>query len=564
MSPSQDEQRELSWMEYNWVRETYGILYSLANRPLSFGNQIAVVKARKDIEAIMADMSLHEDCGVLLSPAATRVLTAVLGAIGEEAPMAVGWSLAGSVAAALELRFPYAPEPMSYMAALGPAEISSLVIQVGPAIGVGDELLVARALIERAASLGTVDLCVSSSRPQLWTWSPQVEPLQDRACLGALRYVEAMSAQERARAGYVYVDFIRAPCEAAYVGPQGLSYAGYWDMGKARGRIFDRADGLTYTIRYPDGLPTNRWLECRWAAGRLLPRGSEDRSPSPALCHIWPVDAGHLCVQTLTSKPSLMLPPDFYVDVITRITESTGVPREVRFLSSPVQEGQGLIDRAAELLSHRLRDVPVVIEAGGDLAHVSSVIGKSGLLIGPDTFTTHFGVLHGRPQIVITLPQHEAWVNTASPTVTVYQSGDIAQLVEGVVSAGCAMLDQGDPGMAAVDDQALAWATSLSELNNLVRRFLHDGDPRVVKDASAQVEALHDVLVRLHILARLDQSVSAALAQVIDSTKILSSLAFDPTPYGEEEDKARALTRWYHRIASSNLSGLLLTRHVYA
>ncbi|MBD2896929.1 hypothetical protein amrb99_58810 [Actinomadura sp. RB99] len=546
------------WSEYVRVRELHGILHSLANRPLSAGNQSAVRSAQKKIGALLAELAAESSADSLMQPEVLSVLMPVLGAAGGDMPMTAARSVVGSVGAALRGSFPVAPEPICHVARLDPASVRRLVVQMGPTIGLGDELLLARALAERAAATG-VSVEVASERPGLWTWYEGARPVEDSGCVAALRRVAELPAAERARTAYLHIDFDAAPGEAVYIGPPGLAFAGHWSMQGARGRLLDPSDQITYSLRYPDGLPESRWLESRWMAGRVLPGGAGDR-PVTAPGGAWRAARmprrGRVVLQVLTSKPSLMLPAQLYAKIVARLAATTNAVTEVRLLSAPDQVGRDVVARAADAIRDGSPVQAVTVEAGTDLAHTFASVRDAEVFLGPDTFTAHVAALAGVPQVSMSLPEHAAWRSVAAPTVTVPLVGDQGTTARRVVQAASAMLSTSRT--EALDHQAATWAERIARIDDAVCRYLHDEDPGGLQPLAEEIKPAHDTVT---VLTRATPTDAAWLT---DDLPAMPPPAAESAHYHRPADLANAMVRWYRGIAASNLSGLLLARKAVA
>ncbi|WP_262401688.1 glycosyltransferase family 9 protein [Actinomadura sp. CNU-125] len=514
--------------------------------------------AQKKIGALLADLADEGSEDSLVRPEVLSVLMPVFGAAGADAPAAAARSLVSSIGAALRGSFPVPPEPICHVARLDPSSVRRLVVQVGPTIGLGDELLLARALAERAMATG-VELEVASERPGLWTWYEGARPVDGTGCLAALHRVTELPGAERARTAYLHIDFDTTPGEAVYIGPPGLAFAGHWSMQCAGGRLLDPSDQVTYGLRYPDGLPESRWSESRWMAGRVLPGGAGDRAvdapDGPWRAARMP-RRGRVVLQVLTSKPSLMLPPRFYAEIVARLAATTDAVTEVRLLSAPDPAGRELVARTADAIRDGSPVQAVTVEADTDLAHTFASVRDAELFLGPDTFTTHVAAMAGVPQVSMALPEHSAWFSVAAPAVTVPFMGDQRPFAERVVQAASAMLSHART--EPLDRQAATWAERIARIDEAVRHYLHDEEPGALLPLAEETKLAHDLVT---VLTR---ATPPDVAWLTDGLPVTPPPAAESAQYHRPTDLANALVRWYRDIATSNLSGLLLARKAAA
>ncbi|WP_207943425.1 hypothetical protein [Actinomadura sp. KC345] len=514
--------------------------------------------ARKKTDALLAELAAESSTDSLVQPEVLSVLMSVLGTASDDTPMTAARSVVSSIGAALRDSFPIPPEPICHVARLDPSSVRRLVVQVGPTIGLGDELLLSRALAERAAATG-VELEVASERPGLWTWYEGARPVDGTGCVAALRHIAELPDVERARTAYLHIDFETTPGETVYIGPPRLAFAGHWAMQGATGRLLDPSDQITYGLRYPDGLPESRWLESRWLAGRVLPDGAGAR-PVDAPCGAWRAARtprpGRMLLQVLTSKPSLMLPPEFYTTIVAQLAATTHAVTEVRLLNAPDQAGRDLVARTAKSIRDGSPVQAVTVEPDTDLAHTFASVRDAELFLGPDTFTTHVAALAGVPQVSMSLPEHSAWLSVAAPAVTVPFLGDRGLFTQRVVQAAAAMLSTSRT--EPLDQRAATWAERIARIDEAVRHYLHDEDPGALLPLVEEIKLTHDTVT---VLTR---------ATPPDVAWLTGGLSATPPPaagsahYHRPADLANAMVRWYREIAASNLSGLLLARKAVA
>src|SRR5690606_31459563 len=86
-------------------------------------------------------------------------------------------------------------------------QLLQLVVSVGPTIGLGDEFILARSLLERAADVGA-QIHVETRRFDLWNClQGPVMPLGPPPFAGP-RFINAMPPDVAARTGYIFADFL--------------------------------------------------------------------------------------------------------------------------------------------------------------------------------------------------------------------------------------------------------------------------------------------------------------------------------------------------------------------
>ena len=164
-----------------------------------------------------------------------------------------------------------------------PKHTKTLIVLIGPTIGIGDETLMARAVLERARQLGGLSVWVSSHNHDIWSRLDEGSRLLELPPLGGHKAIADLDAGERGLTGLLYLDFLESdPSWSLYDGPSGISFAARWYMGPAIGMAIDCGRGMRYELRYPSGLPSSRWIQSRWFTRSLL-RGVGVPLPNPAV-----------------------------------------------------------------------------------------------------------------------------------------------------------------------------------------------------------------------------------------------------------------------------------------
>lgn len=561
------------WRENLLLRELEATMRTLAARVLSYGNTQALLEAREGIGALIETLS-EDTSSEVLSRRAIEALATLFRASDGHPPAAFARLAVNALEDALtvaygEMAGAGEPAVVTHGAAALPGRIREVVVEVGPTIGLGDELLFAAALAERGEAAPGVSLRVSSRRPALWSWSDRAGPLPAPPPLGGIDHLVSLTPAERRRAAYLRLDFLDGPPGSpAYIGPTDVAYGGSWAMGRARGQIERPREDLRHVFRYPESLPECRWLEARWAAGRLMPPGAGGAGDAgggggagmTAGTRVGVGDAGggaapaRLVLQVLTAKPSLMFPPGFYVRTIEEMRGRYGAAIEVRLLPAPSTADAPIVATAAHALVAAFGTASVEVAEPMSLEEVIGTVRGADLVLGPDSFTTHVADLYRVPQVVIAHHEHRAWATPFRPRVDVHQSrSGVVALSDQAATAGASLLAARRGPLT--DEQSRAageWRTRMGGVDGWVRGCLHgerttdaDGDA-FSRAAAVQVLLAGNPSLRTEAL-RLGEHLPPA--------------RLDPGRYDDREEAAHALVRWYHRLTTTKLSGVLLACH---
>ena len=439
--------------------------------------------------------------------------------------------------------------PCCFVAEPAGLSLERLVVAMGPTIGLGDEVLAARALVERAQAVTGVSIHVSTHNFDLWKClQGPVSPLPAPP-LGAFHYLDSLSPAERKRTGFVFVDFLITDVSPdPYFGPPGIAYGGRWSMGAADCDFLDLTRNLRHRSRYPDGLPASRWLEARWMAGRVLhgnpaaERGLEPRSAGPR------GPRRRVVLQALTAKPRLTFPNEFYCDIFSRVVRA--VPDfELQMIPNPTQQGQALVLELMDSLADVVPSVAIPAPEVNSLSGVFQRLAQSDLLFGPDTLTSHLAALMGLPQVTISLPEHQAWRTIESPCLSVVADRPKEELIDACARGIVAFLKIDDlRDEARIASGSRDWRESIERVEHMVAHYLHSGSfhqPPGAAELIGHIQQLYG-----QIAPEIGRWTGNEAAQAP-----LASL--DLSVFDHFEDRARALVRWYRAVQLTETAAIL-------
>lgn len=528
-------------------REAYGILQGLAMRPLSEGDDGALLSALvalRTIEEKLADIGTGD-----------HQLTALrffIGQIDRLPPTMIARTLVRSLESRLlsitgsDVEFPQAfTSP-----AVTPRSLEKLVVQVGPTIGVGDETLLARAWLERAQHMG-VRLAVCTRRPDLWVGLEGEVGVLPPPPFGAIQHLSACTQSELNDIGYLFADFLRSdPCPSSLAAVGQVRMAGRWFMGAMEGDLTDVPAEMRYVLHYPQHLPACRWLECRWAAAQFLPRSQGAgilksrmwREPTPR--------SDFLLLQTLTSKPELMLPSAFYRDVFMRAYGVLGRSFKIEVLPAPTHKGQAIVVETVSALQRTIGKEWVHHPPSMRLDEIYGRVASSALLFGIDTFSSHFAAQAGTPQITIHLPEHTPWLSVGAPCFSITNTPDRRHLMTQCAYRLAATLNlifsQTGRNIA---DAGVAWRALMRTIDHSVLGIIQ-GNPPPVEYLQEQVVAAQ----RLYLEHATEVGRVMGLAW---PARLPAFCRFNALVYDNEIEAGAAVARWYQAIAISEVSAAL-------
>ncbi len=535
------------WVELALCRDIYGILQTLATRPLSKGHDGAVLRARERLKQDAEELARNRR--EILGDSQLQLLRTFIHRIEHVPPEVVARTLIGPLGDLLgQSRNGHVEYPCSFVADLLEQNVSHLVVTVGPTIGLGDEILAARALIERGRSLGKVSLLVSTHHFGLWSCQPGPVTCLPPPPVGAFEFIESLPLTQRDCTAFLFIDFLSTDLHPEpYSGPPGIAYGGRWAMGNCQCDILEFKKLRRHRSRYPEGLPECRWLEARWMAGRVL-RGAPSGSEEPA-GESPPRSSKCLLLQPLTAKPGLTFPPEFYHEVFVCVTEA--VPElDLQVIPSPTRKGQALIEELLEALRPVVPSVQVTAPEATALADVVRRLSCADVLFGPDTFTGHLAALLGVPQVTISLPEHRAWRTVGSPALGVVAGRTLDLLADACARRIVAFLNL--PEWRA--DRVFAsgrreWQRRMRQVDSIVREYLHEGQfdpPPQLAEAVLCIRSLYEQM-------------APTVHRMIGDASPPPACSLDLSCFDHSEDMARALARWYHAVALSDVAGILGT-----
>ena len=546
------------WREHLVLRELAATMATLSSRVLSYGNREALLEAGSDMQVLLDQLAAPGGGGAIISSQAVESLRSLLGSMRGASPAAFARVALTPVEDALavayvEMRGDGERGVVSYGQRRLPLRSADrILIEVGPTIGLGDELLFACAVAERAASAPYVGVLASTRRHQLWSLHSGFSKIALPPPLGVVDELARLAPDARRRTAVARLDFLPGPTGSpAYVGPGDVAYGGYWTMGPAEGQFVEPRAGVRHVWRYPGSLPQCRWFEARWAAGRIVP-GSRPAGPSAEPAR-HSVDRPRVVLQVLTAKPSLMFPPRFYVRVLDALRRSFDDDFVVEVLPAPSAADSAAVANAVACLRAALGEDRVEACPATGLEGVVAAVRAADLLIGPDSFTTHVADLLRVPQVVIAHHEHAAWITPFRPRITVHPSrAGVDALVDSVGGFAAALL-HATRGMdrAELSDVAAEWVTRLGTVDGWVRDFLHE--PGTV-EAELPLPDMSAV-GRLVAASPLLRTKSLELGERSPATRV------DLSAYEHPDEAAAAVVRWHHRMTTTKLSGLLLASH---
>lgn len=546
VAPPADGRPHSPWREVALVRELHGLAQVLSTRPWSVGNEIALLRARDDlVELGWSGVAELSSSAAPLAAVIERILADAEGV----APQALGARMLEPLARHLREDRTCSDVLDLYL----PSTVATprpevLVVSVGPTIGIGDEFLVARALARRCKALGT-HLCVSSRRSMLWdAVHPEVSILAGPPFGAAAELDDLVHDQTWDEVHSLHVDFLESdPAPHPYEGPPGVRRSGRWFMGTAIGDAFAAADRTHRFLRCPPGLPASRWIESQWVAARWIPGALPTTARTPGSQRTVP----RVILQTLTSKPYLILPPQFYAETLRRLDRRIGLPFVVDIIPAPTRAAQEYVRQVARQVADQLGADRIHLPDKLDLKQVLDHVRASDVLFGPDTFSAHFAAFARSPQVTLTMPQHLPWVSPGTPGLFVVLEGEPRALVDTCVRRLTALLS-----IAHDPDTRRHWHAA-------ARRWgapwcaLEEGVQRVLEGRSVDEACVDEAIASLNDLY---VSLRGAVGDLLGQSYRVAPPAFvrfSPSAYADEGERALALVRYYASYATSDLGGLM-------
>ncbi len=534
------------------TRELYGHLVVLATRPLSSGNRVTQEGSRRSVDEILAQLERHAQ--QVLSMRSLGVLREMVATSGATAPIRV---TAGAVLRALSLELRRSCDNGSIARTLHHSDesrplqpLKRLLVSIGPTIGVGDELIMANALVDRAARCG-VELELETRRPALWSLRSTTAKIAGRPPLALLKRLRA--TDDSSQTGYVFADFLNSdPCENMTFVPVTAGRVMRWVMGDSSLQILT-GERTLHSLRVPNGMPGAKAMECEWVAARVLP--ATDYAPPKARETRRPVRSREhesvILLQVLTSKPALMLPGKWWAACIQRARQLAGPRMRIDVVSGATTQERELTAQAAAELADALGSDSVRHLEVRSLAGVAQAVAEADVVLGPDTFTAHLAHSANVPQVTIGLREHDGWRRPATRSFYLDFDHDTTSLTAAAGARLALILHatrtQEKRGEFA--DQGRAWRRNLSRLHQDLIRFVQESE---LDDAN-----LREILPSLDRIAANGCDI---LARTLTSARGLGgSLPRSPRreDYPVELDFAIALQSWLHEVGTSDLSAVL-------
>jgi hypothetical protein len=536
------------------ARELYGHLLTLGMRPFSEGNDLALIDAQRQIADLLT--SLRGTQRAVFTDARLQLIEVMLRQTDVVPIAEVAQAIVRPIRELFALR--WADDGYVHLrdyCMWPPLPLDRVIVSVGPTIGIGDEILMARALIERAARCG-VALEVESARPSIWTAisAPPVRALASPPG-GTPERLAALNDASRRRTMVLRGDFLPSdPSAVPWYLPRGLGGTARWTFGNASAIIVDAVNRTICHVDYPAGMPASRTLEARWVAARLLPVPAAAPDLTLGTADLWrrPRNGANpvLLMQVLTSKPSLMLAPAFYAECLAHVRSTLGSLPDIRLLAGPTASTQAICQAIAAEIRARMPDAAVELvgplgfdDIGRELEHATA-------LFGPDTFTGHLAAIRGVPQVTLQLAEHRPWLNPSTPTFAVAVGDDRLLAVRQAADRLRFVL------LAARErfpDVQRSWAREWCECLQPVRLYVDaacDAPPPEHPRALAPFIARVSELLRTWERAGLGPTSDAAPPPAVDLDRY-------PSPV----DAWRAVATWYVHTASSDVSGAAHVLH---
>jgi hypothetical protein len=528
------------------ARELYGHLLTLGMRPFSEGNDLAFTEAQQQIALLLA--GLRDTPRTIFTDARLQLVETMLRQCDVIPIKEIAQTVVRPIRELFDVRWTDAGYVHLRDYAMWPAlPLDRVIVSVGPTIGIGDEILMAHALLDRAARCG-VAIEVESWRPSAWTaLSARVRLLGAPPGATPLRLAE-LSDAERRRTMVLRGDFLPSdPSAVPWYLPHGLGGTARWTFGNANAIIVDAVNRTICHVDYPSGMPASRTLETRWVAARLLPSVSArtDAAPSPIEVRRRPTNGAGptLLMQVLTSKPSLMLPPEFYAECLEYLRVALGFVPRIRLLLGPTPATQVICEAIAAAIRARVQGAEVALVGPFGFEDIGRELDAATALFGPDTFTGHLAAMRGVPQIMLQLAEHRPWVNPSTPTFAI-AVGDNRRLAarHAADRLRFCVLAAGEQLSDAQRSWARQWCDSLHPVREYVDGACEAPPPEHPRALAPYIQRVSQ-LRRTWERGTLDDEPVPAHPSTLDLDRY-------PSPI----DAWRALADWYVHTASSDVS----------
>lgn len=366
-----------------------------------------------------------------------------------------------------------------------------ILLAVGPNIGIGDEMILFRAVRRLHFRYPESRLLVSSTSPNLWSACEvphqAVYPTGDP--LAMYRQARRLLRQDPSSL-VVFAEFASAPIYRLLEAVEGFTRFLYIDTGAALGRAVDQAAGRVAEYAAPwdrsvyavlDLLLDSFGLPAVPSEKRLLrPRSSAAGRP-------------RIFVNPFSSKEAKQLTPSWWAGVLQELSSRldleaeifSGISAQTRAFAGEIAEGFRAAGGSARMTgSGTVHPIEETLQAAS----------ACDLILGLDTFTAHIGVLHPIPCVTVSFgPQWAAWRVPDAPALygsIIDSSRHVARLalrfLEAPLPAAAQALEAVKSRMEAVEEclehreygRLLALVESLQEeVGRLVA-----ADPEIARD----------------------------------------------------------------------------------
>lgn len=545
------------YVEYIIARELYGNLLSLATRPLSKGNDIALRDAKSSIEACIDKLSARHT--VMLSNKKIEMIKNMLE-MSDFIPLQ---SIAGTIVSSLHRMLKSHHSELNYWPVLngkcpvGYNELERLVVTVGPTIGLGDEFILAKALIRRSNQCNIL-LYVETKRIDLWNCIDRRIQHLGEPPLSSVKYFNTLSVNELRKTGYVYADFLKSdPAEIPPLMGQNLAFCGRWIFGDASGLLADTSLNRIFSFRYPKDMPLSRNMQCDWLAGRFCRRDGikgESSGISVPTVKTETKKSKTILLQTLTSKPQLIFSPQFYLRCFSALRRITDEKFSVIILPGPTERSRLLTDAVFDTMTKGLHGCSIERKQSKSLADVLSAVRNSDLLFGPDTFTSHIAAVYGIPQVTIHLPEHHAWRNPATKSFYLKLETNIDNL--DVAAARRIAFILGIDKLSSdswLHNQSELWKNGLQRLGEIIRQHTYGNQRYDLREAENIIQQFNDIFEDHQSIMR--KSIGIHAGDLEDRySRVNCNVDFRQDSY---EGLLNNLSLWFNNAGCTDLSGVL-------
>lgn len=532
-------------------RELFGFLLTLATRPFSDGNDIALLENKRVTNTLVS--KLEKSPRRLLSDRHLRLIRSILN-LADTIPIQ---SVAGTITGALSdllsgLSADYLGLSVQYNEKLPSIkEINRIVISIGPTIGVGDEILIAKALVERIQA-DDIAVYVETRRFGIWEWQHKRFTFIGEPPLSCIEYIDSLSSDSRRKTGYIYADFLKSdPTQAPFVVPKDIAFSGRWIFGNASGVAVYPDKKAAYEFKYPDTMPLNRNIECSWIVSKFIPcmdtNGFCSEYTPPVRTY---VRDKSVLVQVLTSKPRLILPGSFYKKCFEEVLRLTTKDMRIKVLAGPTDQSKKITSSIYKSLLEIMPSSRLMFLEISNLAGIIDELDNASLLFGPDTFTGHSAAIKGLPQVTIHLPEHWPWLNSLTPSFYIPLQQDMDKVAEIAAKRIAFILEKfpfkGDV-INEISETASEWRVLFRQINTFIKKYIYGSNTLDLREVNDLIKRICGIAENVH--SRIET------AEFINPHNYQSLLNF--SLINQDYDTAMStLIDWYHSLGSSDLSGI--------